>query len=502
MLYGNPSDAIKEEITNHWRFTNWFTDVTMGKYPVTKGFIHDDALDRLTDFIYFNMIEVLQTIKPLIPFFNYTTFYVPWQFYFDNLTIAMFFVVSSITSLVLIFSWFYMGEDERVPIFFLLLTIFAGFMMFFVAAGNLMMTFIGWEGVGLSSFLLINFWYSRLQANKAAMKAVLVNRIGDLFLIMGVSLAYKWGGPSLDFKHVFMKLAVVAQTHPEYLNCICGCFFMAAVGKSAQLGLHTWLPDAMEGPTPVSSLLHAATMVTAGIYLIIRCSPLFEHAPTVSTLMAAFGLLTAFFAATSALFQFDMKKTVAYSTCSQLGYMMFATGLSQYATSFFHLWNHAFFKALLFLAAGSIIHSLNNEQDIRKTGGLANTLVFVFSANFIGVMALAGITFMAGFYSKDLILETSWATFTISGMFLYWMGTLTAIFTGIYSSDALDDIFMEETNNHHKTMQNVHSTSFIEMLVLTPLALGSIFSGYMFKDFFVGLGSQYLNANPAIVYRW
>lgn len=250
----------------------------------------------------------------------------------------------------------------------------------------------------------------------------------------------------------------------------------------------------MEGPTPVSALLHAATMVTAGVYLIIRSSPLFSQAPVVSLTILIVGLLTAFFAATTALVQYDSKKVVAYSTCSQLGYMVFIAGLGQYNVSFFHLFNHAFFKALLFIAAGSVIHALGVEQDMRRIGGLGNSLTFVFAANFIGVVSLAGSLFMSGFYSKDLILETGAGTFTVSGLFLYWLGLVVAVFTGVYSSDILDDIFIEEPGEvNSRVLSSLHSTTYLEIFIITVLALISIFSGYLFRDMFVGAGSSFFH---------
>jgi len=328
------------------------------------------------------------------------------------------------------------------------------------------------------------------------MKAVIINRLGDIFLLIAISLIYRVSG-TINFSNCFYFLTT--QVNFTYcstfsdIELICLFLFLAAVGKSAQLGLHTWLPDAMEGPTPVSALLHAATMVTAGVFLIIRCSPIFAYAPYVSTLMSIIGVLTALFAATVALFQYDIKKVIAYSTCSQLGYMIFSCGLGQYSVSFFHLFNHAFFKALLFIAAGSIIHILNNEQDTRKMGGLGYSFIFIFVINSIGIMALSGSLFISGFYSKDLILETAFVNFSVSSLFIYWLGLLTAIFTGVYSNDLLDNVFMEETNNNKKIFESFHFISIFEFFILTFLSLASIFSGYLFKDLFVGLGTNYFS---------
>lgn len=483
------SDGLKNDVILKYPSASWG-----GEAKITGI---TEIAQKNTEYLYSAIINELADASAAY-FVYLPELEIEWKFLFDELTVAMFLVVSVVTSLVILFAWVYISHDERRPIFFFLLTIFAGFIIVLVAAQNYFVLFIGWEGVGLSSFLLINFWYTRLQANKAASKAVIVNRVGDVFLIAALGVMY-YNTNTLDFTLATDRLL----NNPYYnytavVETICLFFFFAAVGKSAQLGLHTWLPDAIEGPTPVSALLHAATMVTAGIYLLIRSSSLVSYCTVTPFLISVLGLLTAFFAATAALLQYDMKKVVAYSTCSQLGYIIMSVGLKQYNISFFHLFNHAFFKALLFIAAGSIIHSLINEQDIRKMGGLANTSFFLFLSNSIGVAALAGSLFLSGFYSKDLILETSISTFTISGLVIYWLATLTAIFTGIYSSDVLDDSFIEETNSRKKTIEGVHAITWIETAVLFILALFSLFSGYVFKDIFVGLGSPFLNTHYSI----
>jgi len=324
------------------------------------------------------------------------------------------------------------------------------------------------------------------------MKAMVVNRVGDFALTIGLALLFV-GCRSLDFGIVFASFNLFAQTRSYGLliDLVCLFLFIGAVGKSAQIGLHTWLPDAMEGPSPVSALIHAATMVTAGIFLIIRSSNLFAHSTNIATVMAIVGVATAFFAASVGLVQFDIKKTVAYSTCSQLGYMMFANGMMQYSTSLFHLFNHAFFKALLFLAAGSIIHSMGNQQDMRKMGGLMQILPFFYVIISIASLALAGFLFYAGFYSKDLILETSIMTYRVEGLFLYWLGTLTAIFTATYSTNLIANVFVEETNAARPTLAALHSAAGIEIFALSFLAMGSLFSGYCCKDLFIGLGTDF-----------
>lgn len=501
-------DSIISELCT-WSISIGVTEIYLFDRPRAYWFVHQimSCKENINDtymqyefindyfnyFLYLAESEMLDTASPYSIYLPELT--VEWKFLFDDLTISIFLVVSTITFLVILFAWVYMSQDERRPVFFFLLTIFAGFIIVLVASYNYLILFIGWEGVGLSSFLLINFWYTRAQANKAASKAVIVNRVGDIFLIAGLSLIY-YNTNTLDFGLVAERLSLL---NDSLLNEFILLFlFLAAVGKSAQLGLHTWLPDAMEGPTPVSALLHAATMVTAGIYLLLRTSFLFTICSVVPVVVSLFGLLTAFFAATSALLQYDLKKVIAYSTCSQLGYMIISVGLKQFNIAFFHLFNHAFFKALLFIAAGSVIHNLLNEQDIRKIGGLANISFFLFLSNSVGVAALAGSLFLSGFYSKDLILETSAASFTFNGLLVYWGAIVTAILTGIYSSDSLDDSFVEQANSRRRVTENIHPLSFFETFVLCVLVLFSLFSGYVFKDIFVGLGSPFLSSQSNV----
>jgi len=360
-------------------------------------------------------------------------------------------------------------------------------MIVLVTSNNFIQLFTGWEGVGLCSYLLINFWYTRIQANKAAIKAVIVNRIGDTALAIGIFLVFKCTG-SLDFNTVFLFSSDLNNTD---VNLICLFFFIGAMGKSAQIGLHTWLPDAMEGPTPVSALIHAATMVTAGVFLIIRCSPLFQEANYILPLITIVGSLTTFFAATTALVQTDLKRVIAYSTCSQLGYMVTACGLSAYHASIFHLSNHAFFKALLFLSAGSVIHALGNEQDMRKMGGLVNVLPFTYATILIASLSLMGFPFLSGYYSKDAILEIAYAKYSISGHFAFWLGSLSAGLTSFYSMRLLFLTFFGEVNASKKTMSNVHDAPLLMLIPMFFLAFFSIFIGYITKDIFIGLGSPF-----------
>lgn len=311
--------------------------------------------------------------------------------------------------LVHLYSTEYMSHDPHLPRFMSYLSLFTFFMLILVTADNFLQMFVGWEGVGLCSYLLINFWFTRIQANKAAIKAMLLNRIGDFSLLICILLIFL-NFKAIDYATVAVLTPFFKATSVNFLNfkadvlTIIGVFmFIGATGKSAQLILHTWLPDAMEGPTPVSALIHAATMVTAGVFLIVRCSFIYEHITNVLDYVVIVGALTSFFAATTGLLQNDIKRVIAYSTCSQLGYMIFACGLSNYSVGFFHLTNHAFFKALLFLSAGSVIHAVNDEQDMRKMGGLKNLAPFTYSMIVIGSLALIGFPFLAGFYSKDLV---------------------------------------------------------------------------------------------------
>ena len=420
-----------------------------------------------------------------------------WGFWFDTLTVVMLIVITSISTLVHLYSISYMAGDPHIPRFMSYLSIFTFFMLMLVTADNFIQMFLGWEGVGLASYLLINFWFTRLQANKSAIKAMLVNRVGDFGLalgIMGIFSLFK----TVDFATVFscaahmkVEYLIIAGFPCHALTTIGILLFVGAVGKSAQLGLHTWLPDAMEGPTPVSALIHAATMVTAGVFMISRCSPLFEYAPDALVIVTFVGAMTTFFAATTGLVQNDLKRVIAYSTCSQLGYMILACGISHYSVGVFHLMNHAFFKALLFLSAGSVIHALSDEQDVRKMGGMAQLLPLTYAMMLIGSLSLVGFPFLTGFYSKDLILEVAYSKYTISGNFAYWLGSICVLFTSYYSFRALFLTFIAPTNAFLPTLKNVHEAPLLLALPLIILAWGSIFVGYVAKDMMVGLGTDF-----------
>ena len=422
---------------------------------------------------------------------------VDWSFCFDSLTVIMLLVVTFISTLVHLYSTEYMENDPHLMRFMSYLSLFTFFMLLLVTANNFLQLFLGWEGVGLSSYLLINFWFTRIQANKAAIKAMLVNRIGDFFLlfaIFGIFIVFD----TLDYDIIFSILPFFVNysfnfggNYIPVINIVCILLFFGAMGKSAQIGLHTWLPDAMEGPTPVSALIHAATMVTAGVFLIIRCSFFFEFSPNILKIIVYVGSTTAFFAACTGLFQNDMKKVIAYSTCSQLGYMIFACGLSAYDIAIFHLSNHAFFKALLFLGSGSIIHAVNNEQDMRKLGGLKSKLPFSYSVILIGSLALIGFPFLTGFYSKDLILEAAYAKNFNFSLFSYILGCLAAFCTSFYSTRLLFMVFLAEPNGSKNILLKAHESSLRIGFPLFILAILSITIGYLSKDLFVGVGSSF-----------
>ncbi len=430
---------------------------------------------------------------------------VNWSFCFDSLTSIMLIIITMISTLVHLFSTEYMEYDPHYPRFMSYLSLFTFFMIILVTSNNFLQMFVGWEGVGLSSYLLINFWFTRIQANKAAIKAMLVNRVGDFFILLAIFFIY-YNCRSLEYDVVFSLTPLLLNTKIMLLNyqvnildIICILLFLGAMGKSAQLGLHTWLPDAMEGPTPVSALIHAATMVTAGIFLITRCSYFFEYSQIGLNFIIIIGSLTAFFASTVGLFQNDIKRIIAYSTCSQLGYMIFACGLSNYETAMFHLSNHAFFKALLFLAAGSVIHAVSDEQDIRKLGGLQKLLPFSYAILFIGSITLMGFPFLTGFYSKDVILEAAFAKYTNLGHFSFVLGTLTAFCSSFYSIRLLYLTFLSEPNGNRSLITNAHESSWRIRLPLVILCFFSIFIGYLTQEIFIGFGTNFWQSSIFIL---
>ena len=419
---------------------------------------------------------------------------IDWALRLDPLSVVMLCVITLVSACVHIYSIGYMEHDESKPRFMSYLSLFTFAMIMLVTADNLVQLFFGWEGVGLASYLLIGFWNTKPSANSAAMKAFIVNRIGDFGLTLGIFTTFIVVG-SVQFDAIFASVPNLADksfTFFSYdvhaLTLIGLLLFIGAVGKSAQLGLHTWLPDAMEGPTPVSALIHAATMVTAGVFLVARFSPLYEYAPLALLVITIFGTLTALLAATIALTQFDIKRVIAYSTMSQLGYMFLALGVSAYGAAMFHLVTHAFFKALLFLGAGSVIHALEDEQDMRKMGGLWNKIPITYVLMWIGSLALAGIPFFAGFYSKDIILEAAWADSSLHGDFAYAVGVLVALMTAFYSFRLIFMTFHGADNVEPKVESHIHESPNVMLIPLYVLAIGAVLSGAALYGGFVGGG--------------
>ena len=411
------------------------------------------------------------------------TFEADWVLRVDVLSAVMMFVVSTVSALIHVYSIGYMAHDASVPRFMSYLSLFTFFMLALVTADNFLQLYFGWEGVGLVSYLLIGFWYTRPSAAAAAIKAFLVNRVGDFGFALGIAAIYLVFN-SVEFDVVFAGAPDFVDTEIVFLGMgvdtltvICILLFIGAMGKSAQLPLHTWLPDAMEGPTPVSALIHAATMVTAGVFLVARCSPLFEYSPTALGFVAFIGATTALFAATIGLVQNDIKRVIAYSTCSQLGYMFFACGVSAYAAGIFHLYTHAFFKALLFLGAGSVIHAMSDEQDMRRMGGIWRKIPITYAVMWIGSLALAGVPFFAGYYSKDLILEAAWAAHGPFASYAFWLGILAAVLTAFYSWRLLFLTFHGEPRAAPEVMAHVHELPKVMTVPLILLAVGAAFAG-------------------------
>ena len=423
-----------------------------------------------------------------------------WSLKVDTLTAVMLVVVTTVSAVVHIYSIGYMSHDKSPARFFSYLSLFTFFMLMLVTADNLVQLFFGWEGVGLCSYLLIGFWYDKPSANAAAIKAFVVNRVGDVGFALGIFATYLLFD-TVRFDEIFRAVpdfadATLVFLDVEYhaLTIICLLLFIGAMGKSAQLGLHTWLPDAMEGPTPVSALIHAATMVTAGVFMVVRLSPLFEQSETALAVVCVVGALTAFVAATIGLTQNDIKRVIAYSTCSQLGYMFFAIGVSAYPAAIFHLMTHAFFKALLFLGSGSVIHAMSGEQDMRKMGGLWKHIKVTYVLMWIGSLALAGIGIpgtaigFAGFFSKDIILESAFAAHTGVGTFAFWLGIAAALMTAFYSWRLLFMTFHGTPRCDADTLAHVHESPRVMILPLFLLAAGALFSGVLGYHFFVGDG--------------
>jgi NADH-quinone oxidoreductase subunit L len=419
------------------------------------------------------------------------SFSVDWALKIDQLTAVMLVVVNTVSAVVHVYSVGYMSHDEHRPRFFAYLSLFTFAMLMLITADNFVQLYMGWEGVGLASYLLIGFWFKKPSANAASIKAFVVNRVGDFGFALGI-MALFFATGSVTFDAVFAAAPDLAGKTFHFLwkdwdilTVATFLLFLGAMGKSAQLGLHTWLPDAMEGPTPVSALIHAATMVTAGVFMVARCSPLFEYAPDTLAFVTVIGASTAFFAATVGLAQNDIKRVIAYSTCSQLGYMFFALGVSAYPAAIFHLFTHAFFKALLFLGAGSVIHAVDGEQDMRRMGGLWKHIKITYAMMWIGSLALAGFPIFAGYYSKDMILEVAYAAGGV-GQYAYIMGMAAAILTAFYSWRLLFMTFHGKPRADHHVMEHVHESPMVMLIPLFVLATGAVLAGIVFYDGFVG----------------
>ena len=417
---------------------------------------------------------------------------VNWSMKIDSLSAVMLVVVTSVSALVHIYSIGYMSHDPHKPRFMAYLSLFTFAMLMLVTADNFIQLFFGWEGVGLCSYFLIGFWFKKESANKAAIKAFVVNRVGDFGFALGIFLIFYLFG-TVNYTEVFAEIPNITDKNLVFLgitfnavDLICLLLFIGAMGKSAQILLHTWLPDAMEGPTPVSALIHAATMVTAGVFLVVRCSPIYEYSDLALNIITIVGMGTAFFAATVALVQNDIKKIIAYSTCSQLGYMFFATGVGAYNVAMFHLFTHAFFKALLFLGSGSVIHAFKDEQNINNMGGVWKKLPYTYSLMIIGTLALTGFPFLSGFYSKDAIIEFAYLRGNTTGYYAAGIGIFTAFLTSIYSWRLIFKTFHGEYNNKEIKIDETHESPIVMLIPLVLLSIGAIFAGFLFKELFIG----------------
>lgn len=422
--------------------------------------------------------------------------YVSWGFHFDSLTVSMLIPVLIVSSLVHIYSIGYMSHDPHIQRFFSYLSLFTFMMLILVTADNYLLMFVGWEGVGVCSYLLVAFWYSRIAANQSSLSAFLTNRVGDAFLTVGM-FAILWAFGNLDYATVF---SLAPYMNENVVTIVGICLVIGAMAKSSQVGLHVWLPMAMEGPTPVSALIHAATMVTAGVYLLMRSSPLIEYSSVVLMICLWLGAITTVFSSLIGLYQQDIKKVIAYSTMSQLGMMVIAVGLSSYGIALFHLVNHAFYKALLFLGAGAVIHAVADNQDFRRYGGLRPFLPLTYSVMLIASLSLVAFPFMTGFYSKDFILESAYGQYYFSGTVVYIIATIGAMFTTLYSVKVLYLTFLTNPNGPLINYKNAHEGDIFMSLPLMILAVFSIFFGFVTKDMFIGLGSGFFSDNALFIH--
>ena len=469
-----------------------------GSQIITSGCVIITTLIAIVAFFEVGLNNIPVTIH-LFRWIDIETLNVSWAFNFDSLTVSMLIPVLIVSSLVHVYSIGYMSHDPHNQRFFSYLSLFTFMMIILVTANNFLLMFVGWEGVGICSYLLVSFWFTRIAANQSSMSAFLTNRVGDCFLTIGM-FAILWSFGNVDYYTVF---SLAPYYNDNVITIIGICLLIGAMAKSSQIGLHVWLPMAMEGPTPVSALIHAATMVTAGVYLLMRASPLIEYSSTVLILCLWIGAITTVFSSLIGLFQQDIKKVIAYSTMSQLGMMVIAVGLSSYNIALFHLVNHAFYKGLLFLGAGAVIHAVADNQDFRKYGGLIHYLPLTYSVMLIASLSLVAIPFMTGFYSKDFILESAYGQYQLSSIVVYFVATIGAMFTTLYSVKVLYLTFMTNPNGpliNYKKSHAAHEGDIFMSLPLIILAIFSIFFGYITKDIFIGLGSNFFSDNSLFIH--
>jgi NADH-ubiquinone oxidoreductase chain 5 len=455
----------------------------------------------ITTFLAINVfLEVGMTSVPtLLKTFRWIdceSLFILWAFNFDSLTVSMLIPVLIISSLVHIYSIGYMSHDPHNQRFFSYLSLFTFMMIVLVTANNFLVMFVGWEGVGICSYLLVSFWFTRIAANQSSLAALLMNRVGDTFLTIGMFILL-WSFGNIDYSTIFSLAPYFSENSITIIGI---CLLIGAMAKSSQLGLHVWLPFAMEGPTPVSALIHAATMVTAGVYLLMRTSPIIEYSTTVLNICLWLGAITTIFSSLIGLFQQDIKKVIAYSTMSQLGMMVIAIGLSSYNVALFHLINHAFYKGLLFLGAGSVIHSVSDNQDFRKYGGLKLFLPLTYTIMLIASLSLVALPFMSGFYSKDFILESSYGQYYFSSITVYFISTIGAMFTTLYSAKVLYLTFLSNPNGPATSYSNAHEGNLYMSIPLVILAIFSIFFGYISKDLFIGIGTGFYSDNAIFIH--
>jgi NADH-ubiquinone oxidoreductase chain 5 len=466
-----------------------------GSHIVTCGSVIITTLLATLTFVEVGLNNIPVSIH-LFRWIDSESLNISWGFNFDTLTVSMLIPVLIVSSLVHVYSIGYMSHDPHNQRFFSYLSLFTFMMIILVTANNLLLMFVGWEGVGICSYLLVSFWFTRIAANQSSMSAFLMNRVGDCLLTIGM-FATLWSFGNIDYTTIF---SLTPYMNENIITIIGICLLIGAMAKSSQIGLHIWLPQAMEGPTPVSALIHAATMVTAGVYLLMRTSPLIEYSSTVLILCLWIGAITTIFSSLIGLFQQDIKKVIAYSTMSQLGMMVIAIGLSSYNIALFHLVNHAFYKGLLFLGAGAVIHAVADNQDFRKYGGLRPFLPLTYTVMLIASLSLVAIPFMTGFYSKDFILESAYGQFYFSSIVIYFIATIGAMFTTLYSVKVLYLTFLTNPNGPIINYKQVHEADIYMSLPLVILALFSIFFGYLTKDIFIGLGSGFFVDNSLYIH--